>query len=183
MQCRTLLILAATALVACSGAGRDEERDGVEIVDTSPLSLEATPLVGHWRSKQDVYATELALADDGTFTGQIRRSVVGGPDCDERAHDPCVVAAHGRWRLGPGGKLQLRALASGYIERSTTVTIDYDLSRVPRVLRLRGDDGEQAMAEHFGCDGVECSAGTRCEENDDGAASCVAVTPRTTAQR
>lgn len=178
MPVRFVTVLLALALAACSGADRSADDDGVEIVDTSPLSLEATPLVGHWRSKQDVYATELALADDGTFTGQLRRAVVGGPDCDARAHDPCVVAAHGRWRLGPGGKLQLRVVAGGYVTQSTTLTMAYEFSRVPRVLTLRGDEGDQALAEHFGCDGVECAAGTQCAEGDDGAAACVAVPPR-----
>lgn len=173
----TALLIASFALgaAACSAADRDAD-DGVEIVDSSPLSLDASPLVGHWRSRRDVYATTLALADDGTFTGDLRRSLVDGKSCDETetaSAAPCLIAVHGRWRL-QGENLQLRVLPSTYVQAGKTVTLPMGFSRQPRVLTLRGDDGEQALAEHYGCDGVTCATGSRCEESDDGAARCVA---------
>ncbi len=172
------LVFALLGLLSagCSAADRGED-DGVEIVDSSPLSLDASPLVGNWRSRRDLYTTGLALADDGTFTGDLRRALVDGESCDgDRAtkdRAPCVVAVHGRWRL-VGEDLQLRVLASGYVSAAKTVTLPIGFSRQPRVLTLRGDDGEQALAEHYGCDGVTCASGSRCEESDDGAARCVA---------
>lgn len=172
-----LAALLALGSVACSAADRGDA-DGVEIVDTSALSLEASPLVGNWRSRRDVYATTLSLADDGTFTGDLRRSLVDGKSCDDShaaaGAAPCLVAVHGRWRL-QGDNLQLRVLASTYVAAAKTVTLPMGFSRQPRVLTLRGDDGEQALAEHYGCAGVTCASGSRCEESDDGAARCAAA--------
>lgn len=182
---RSLLLLSFTmALAACSGAPIDEgANDGeLEIVDESALSLEATPLVGHWRSKtavDDLYATELRLDEDGTFTGQLRRGTIDGTGaaCKEGGREPCIVAARGRWRLGKEDELQLRVVKNAYVSEGKTLTIAFGLSSVPRVLTLHGASGQQVLSERAGCEGVKCGSGSRCEENA-GSTACVVIAPR-----
>lgn len=180
---RSLFLVALAFVVAgCSAAPAETEPDGeVAAVDTSALSVSSTRLVGHWRSKtavDDLYATELRLDDDGTFEGQLRRETIEGSACVEGGKEACVVAAHGRWRVSVDDKLQLRVLKSGYVSEGKTVTIEYDLSTVPRTLTLRGAAGQQIFAEHYGCAQATCPTGSRCEESGS-ATRCVEIAPRT----
>lgn len=179
----TLAIVLASGLVAC-GAAPVAKDDSVEIVDTSPLALEASPLIGRWRSANpsrpldSAYATELVLADDATFEGQMRRAILDGERCTPTASEPCIVAVRGKWRLSADGQLQFRVVKGGHVSEGKTLTVGYHLARATRVLTLSGDEGEQTLAEHVGCEGVVCGAGRRCDEQANGAVACVVIPSR-----